>query len=107
MPTYEYECLECRHKFEAFQSMKEEPIKECPKCQSNVRRLFGTGAGIIFKGSGFYVNDYKKSSSGNGKKTKGEPVSVSKDASESASKSESAKKDTPSSSSKSSDVQSA
>lgn len=107
MPTYEYECLECRHKFEAFQSMKEEPIKECPKCRSRVRRLFGTGAGIIFKGSGFYVNDYKKSSSGNGKKSKGDPVSVSTGESESGSKSESATGDTPSSSSKSSDVQSA
>jgi putative FmdB family regulatory protein len=107
MPTYEYECLECRHKFEAFQSMKEEPIKECPKCQANVRRLFGTGAGIIFKGSGFYVNDYKKSSSGNGKKTRGEPVSVSKGESESGSKSEPDKGDKSSSSSNTSDVQSA
>jgi len=59
MPTYEYECLECKHKFEAFQSIKDEALKECPKCGKDVRKLFSS-AGIIFKGSGFYVNDYKK-----------------------------------------------
>ncbi len=107
MPTYEYECLECKHRFEAFQSMKEEPLKECPKCHGKVKRLIGTGAGIIFKGSGFYVNDYKKASSGNGKKTKGETVSTSKGVTESSSGSESGKGDTSSSSSNASDVQSA
>ncbi len=59
MPTYEYECLECKHKFDVFQSIKDDPIKKCPECGSKVRKLFGN-AGIIFKGSGFYVNDYKK-----------------------------------------------
>lgn len=59
MPTYEYQCMECEHKFEVFQSMKDDPIKECPKCGKDVRKLFSS-AGIIFKGSGFYVNDYKK-----------------------------------------------
>jgi putative FmdB family regulatory protein len=107
MPTYEYECLECKHRFEAFQSMKEEPLKECPKCHAEVKRLIGTGAGIIFKGSGFYVNDYKKDSSGNGKKSKGEPVSTSTGGAESSSKSESGKGDTSPSSSNASDVQSA
>lgn len=63
MPTYEYECMECKYRFDVFQSMKDDPIKECKKCGSNVRRLFGPGAGIIFKGSGFYVNDYKKAES--------------------------------------------
>ena len=58
MPTYEYECLECKNKFEVFQSMNDEPIKNCEKCNGEVRKLFGK-AGIIFKGSGFYVNDYK------------------------------------------------
>ena len=58
MPTYEYECLECKHKFDVFQSITAEPIKTCEKCDGNVRKLFGN-AGIIFKGSGFYVNDYK------------------------------------------------
>src|SRR5581483_11938124 len=60
MPTYEYQCDACEHKFEEFQSMKEEPLKKCPKCgKKKLRRLFGTGAGIIFKGSGFYETDYR------------------------------------------------
>lgn len=60
MPTYDYECEKCGYKFEAFQSMTSEPLKECPKCKGKVRRLIGTGAGLIFKGSGFYATDYKK-----------------------------------------------
>jgi putative FmdB family regulatory protein len=63
MPTYDYECQECKHRFEMFQSMKDDPIKKCVKCGGKVKKLIGAGAGIIFKGSGFYVNDYKKSSS--------------------------------------------
>jgi putative FmdB family regulatory protein len=63
MPTYEYECLECSHRFDVFQSMKDEPIKTCVKCGGNVKKLIGAGAGIIFKGSGFYVNDYKNGTS--------------------------------------------
>ncbi len=63
MPTYEYECLECKNRFEVFQSMNDAPITSCEKCNGKVRKLFGT-AGIIFKGSGFYVNDYKKNSDG-------------------------------------------
>ncbi|MBT3193607.1 MAG: zinc ribbon domain-containing protein [Verrucomicrobia bacterium] len=59
MPTYEYECTKCDHVFERFQSMTDEPVKRCPKCKCKVRRLFGTGAGIIFKGSGFYETDYR------------------------------------------------
>ena len=58
MPTYEYKCTECEHEFEVFQSMSDEPVKTCEKCGGEVRKLFGK-AGIIFKGSGFYVNDYK------------------------------------------------
>ena len=61
MPTYEYKCDECGHLFEKFQNMTDEPVDTCPECGSPVRRLLGTGAGVIFKGSGFYVNDYKKS----------------------------------------------
>ena len=63
MPTYDYECQECKHRFEMFQSMKDDPIDKCIKCGGKVKKLIGAGAGIIFKGSGFYVNDYKKSSS--------------------------------------------
>ncbi len=59
MPTYEYECTKCGIQFERFQSMKDEPLKRCPECRCKVRRLLGTGAGIIFKGSGFYQTDYR------------------------------------------------
>lgn len=59
MPTYEYECTKCGHTFERFQSMSEEPLKKCPECRCKVKRLIGTGAGIIFKGSGFYETDYR------------------------------------------------
>lgn len=62
MPTYEYECLECKHKFDVFQSINDEPVKVCQNCGGKVRKLF-SNAGIIFKGSGFYVNDYKSSPS--------------------------------------------
>ena len=63
MPTYEYECSACGHRFEKFQLMKAEPIKECPVCKGAVRKLISGGGGIIFKGSGFYHTDYKKASS--------------------------------------------
>ncbi len=59
MPTYEYKCLECNHRFEAFQNMTDEPLTQCEACQGKVKRLIGTGAGIIFKGSGFYCTDYR------------------------------------------------
>lgn len=67
MPTYEYECEKCRKTFELFQSMKDDALKTCPesKCRmkkwgkGKVRRLLGTGAGLIFKGSGFYITDYR------------------------------------------------
>ena len=62
MPTYEYECSKCEDIFEVFQSMTDERIKKCPKCGGKVNRLFGTGSGVIFKGSGFYETDYKRSS---------------------------------------------
>ncbi|HJO94620.1 MAG TPA: FmdB family zinc ribbon protein [Victivallales bacterium] len=63
MPTYEYKCLNCRRKIEIFQSMKDEPKKHCPICDKNtLKRLIGTGAGIIFKGSGFYETDYRSDS---------------------------------------------
>ena len=67
MPTYDYHCAKCEQNFEAFQSMRDEPFRVCPKplCRlpkwgrGRVKRLLGTGAGIIFKGSGFYVTDYR------------------------------------------------
>ena len=60
MPTYEYQCNDCGHKFEKFQKMSDSPLEECPKCGSKVKRIICTGGGIIFKGSGFYANDYAK-----------------------------------------------
>jgi len=60
MPTYEYLCQKCGHRFELFQSIKDAPRKTCPKCRGRVKRLLGTGAGLIFKGSGFYGTDYRK-----------------------------------------------
>lgn len=65
MPTYEYVCPKCHHEFELFQSMRDEPLKKCPKCKkAGVRRLVGGGAGLIFKGSGFYITDYKNKPAG-------------------------------------------
>ena len=60
MPTYEYKCQECGHFFEAFQAITEDPLKKCPVCGGMVKRLISSGSGLIFKGSGFYVTDYKK-----------------------------------------------
>jgi len=59
MPTYEYECKKCKHTFDVFQNMTAKPLKKCPVCKGKVRRLIGRGAGIIFKGSGFYQTDYR------------------------------------------------
>lgn len=59
MPTYDYRCTACGHQFEAFQTMSAEPLKECPVCGEAVERLIGV-PGLIFKGSGFYITDYKK-----------------------------------------------
>jgi putative FmdB family regulatory protein len=63
MPTYEYECKTCGIDFDIFQSMSDEPLKTCPTCGKTVRRKINGGMGVIFKGSGFYSNDNKKSSS--------------------------------------------
>jgi len=64
MPNYDYECKHCNKHFEIFQSMNDEHIKVCPECgKSGFKRLIGSGAGVIFKGSGFYATDYAKSNS--------------------------------------------
>lgn len=63
MPTYDYECGKCGHTFEVFQSISESPKKKCPECgKLKLRRLFGTGAALVFKGSGFYQTDYRSDS---------------------------------------------
>ena len=63
MPTYQYQCSACKHAFEELQSIKDDPLTKCPKCKKKkLRRLFGAGAGILFKGSGFYKTDYRSDS---------------------------------------------
>lgn len=63
MPTYDYECDACQHKFELYQGINDEVQKKCPECKKNkLRRLIGTGAAIVFKGSGFYQTDYRSDS---------------------------------------------
>lgn len=63
MPTYDYRCAACEHEFELFQSMKDKPKRKCPSCGKNaLKRLIGAGAGVLFKGSGFYETDYRSPS---------------------------------------------
>jgi len=63
MPTYDYLCEACGHAFEEFQSMSAKPLRKCPSCgKLKLKRLIGTGAGVIFKGSGFYETDYRSDS---------------------------------------------
>jgi putative FmdB family regulatory protein len=84
MPTYEYSCEKCGKTFEAYQSMRDEPFRECPKtlCRQKkwghgkVKRLLGTGAGLIFKGSGFYITDYRSNSYKEGAKKDAPAVPV-------------------------------
>jgi len=60
MPTYDYRCEACEHEFEEFQSMSAKPLRKCPECgKPKLKRLIGTGAAVIFKGSGFYETDYR------------------------------------------------
>jgi putative FmdB family regulatory protein len=98
MPTYDYVCDACEHSFETVQSMKDNALKKCPKCgKSKLRRLFGTGSAIVFKGSGFYQTDYRSDSykkAAAADKTAGE----SKPSSEGSSKSETKSSDKPASS---------
>ena len=95
MPTYEYRCPK-GHEFEAFQRITSEPVAECPVCGEKAERLLSAGTGLIFKGSGFYITDYKKSSGG-------EKSEKSGDKGGEKSSSESKPKDSGTSSSKSGD----
>jgi len=105
MPTYDYECKACHHRWELFQSIKAEPEKKCPKCgKRQAQRVIGPGAGIIFKGSGFYQTDYrssaykkaaeadKKASEGTSAKSNGEKSDSGSSKSESKSESKSSAK---------------
>ncbi len=84
MPTYEYSCEKCGKNFDAFQSMRDGAFTQCPKerCQlpewgrGKVKRLLGTGAGLIFKGSGFYITDYRSNSYKEGAKKEAPPAST-------------------------------
>ena len=90
MPTYDYECDACGHEMELFQSITEDPVKKCPDCKKNrLRRLFGTGAAIIFKGSGFYETDYRSESYKKGAAADKKASESSSSSSDSGSKSES------------------
>jgi putative FmdB family regulatory protein len=89
MPTYDYECDACGHSFELFQSISEPVQKKCPECgKLKLRRLFGTGAAVVFKGSGFYQTDYRSDSYKKAAE-KDKPASESKSDSKSESKGES------------------
>ena len=61
MPTYEYECRKCGHRFERSQSMKTKPSAFCPRCKGSAKRLISSGGGLLFKGSGFYITDHRSS----------------------------------------------
>ena len=65
MPTYEYACKKCHHHFDAFQSIASKPLTVCPMCKGELERVISGGVGLIFKGSGFYITDYKKGNGGN------------------------------------------
>ena len=94
MPTYEYKCLQCRHTFEEFQSITAEALEECPECGGKVKRLIGMGDGIIFKGSGFYITDYRSKQYKDAQKKDREslPTSDSKSGNSSKSKEKNIKK---------------
>jgi putative FmdB family regulatory protein len=83
MPTYEYKCTKCSHQFEAVQKMTDNPLARCPECRCKIKRLIGAGAGVIFKGSGFYTTDYRSDSYKKGaeseKKSSGEDSASSGD----------------------------
>lgn len=74
MPTYDYDCESCGHAFELFQSISEPAADKCPACGGAVRRRIHGGAGLIFKGSGFYLTDYKKSGNAAGNKPESGPA---------------------------------
>ena len=77
MPTYDYKCNACGHRFELYQSMKDSPKRKCPECGKNaLERLIGTGAALIFKGSGFYQTDYRSDSYKKGAEAEKKPASV-------------------------------
>ncbi|MAE65403.1 MAG: FmdB family transcriptional regulator [Phycisphaeraceae bacterium] len=80
MPTYEYACQDCGHEFETFQSITARVLRKCPECgKPKLKRLIGTGAGVIFKGSGFYETDYRSDSYKKAEKAEKDASSGKKD----------------------------
>ena len=75
MPTYDYECQDCGHRFEKFQSMTARVMRKCPECgERTLERLIGPGGGFLFKGSGFYITDYRSKSYQDGKQSEAKPA---------------------------------
>ena len=96
MPTYDYLCGECGHTFEEFQSIKDFPKKKCPQCKKlKLKRLLGTGAGVIFKGSGFYQTDYRSDGYKKAAESEKPAPAKSETKSDTAAPSGDAKKETP------------
>jgi putative FmdB family regulatory protein len=79
MPTYEYICRDCGYEFEEFQSISADPITVCPKCKGKVERKISSGGGLIFKGSGFYITDYKNKGKAEAKKSSSKANSSKKE----------------------------
>ncbi len=82
MPTYDYICEKCGDRFEHFQKMSSEPLSVCSKCGGHLKRLIGSGVGIIFKGSGFYCTDYRPKGAASASASEGKPSTESKPSSE-------------------------
>ncbi len=95
MPTYEYECEKCHHQFEKFQSITEEPVKVCPVCGGKVKRLISGGGGLLFKGNGFYITDYRSESYKKRQKEESGASTTSEKKSETSSAKETAEKKKP------------
>lgn len=76
MPTYQYECKKCGHRFEKFQKMTDVPVSRCPKCKGKVFRVIGLGGGVIFKGPGFYTTEYRSEEYKRREKEDKQPVSA-------------------------------
>ena len=93
MPTYDYICENCGHEFEQFQAITAKPTKKCPKCgKMTLKRLIGTGAGVIFKGSGFYQTDYRSESYRQGEKSEKSTADTGKTKEKASTKSKDTKK---------------
>ena len=94
MPTYDYRCEGCGHEMAVFQGITEDALKQCPKCKEDeLRRLIGSGAGIIFKGSGFYETDYKRARSSRKSESESSSKPEKKESSDDSKKSDSKKSD--------------